>query len=256
LLKKIHQERTRIGNKQQPLFASDLDQLNSALAAHNMQHPFELDNSARLHLCSCCYSYANGAKHNGLSTNFKEAYLYRYTSLASLTRYPSWNTNLIDIDNAFIELEEKVKKGDWYNLGNIISGFYKNRRGFSWWTNVYPDTIEKLYALGLPFDWINEESVIMRINIDEHLKNVINIPSVIDGYDSPIFLPQQIDHKSAGKTLNLNNNKTFSDGFDEYVLDEIDVNHIEIVPVLFEPNDTKIMLEDLIIDLSEFYTTI
>lgn len=255
VLRNIHQHKTRISKRNQPIFNEELDTLNIALKKcdHLQNHPFNLNNNSRKHLLNCCKDYANGAQRNELKVAAKHQYLYRYVSINSMLKHPNWLDNVIDKEDAFDILKDKVKNGDWYNLANTMDGLYNNRRGFSWWTDIFPDSVEKLYALGIPSDWIFPESVILRIDIAKNNDLIVKMPSAIDGYDSPIFDAQDYKDKNAGKTLNLNNKTDFSGGLNEYVIGGIDTNLIDLVPVLFEPNYPKIMIHDLLNNLHTFY---
>jgi len=255
VLGKIHWERNRIAEKNQTIFKNELDVLNITLLEHQSKHPFSLTQTCRKALLNCCKDFAIGAQRNELQINVNERFLYRYVSLNGLLNHPNWNDAVIDKDEAFEILQNKVKDSDWYNLGNTMTGFYNNKRGFSWWTDVFPDTIEKLYALGIPSDWIFPESVILRIDIEKHKHLSVKKPSAIDGYDSPIFAAQPLTKKIPGKTLNLNNQQDFSGGLNEYVIGAVKADVIDLVPVLFNPKYPKIMIHEIVGNLKKFYSS-
>jgi len=254
VLGKIHTERTRIAEKNQAIFKNELDILNATLQEHENKHPFSLSPICRNALLCCCKDYAVGAQRSELKTTVNQKFLYRYVSLNSILNHPNWRDSVIDKEDAFEILKSKTEDGDWYNLGNAMTGFYNNRRGFSWWTDIFPDSMDKLYALGIPSDWIFPESLILRIEVENNRDLLIKKPSVIDAYDAPIFDPQPLISKKPGKTLNLNNKKDFSNGLNEYVIGEIKAGLIDLVPVLFDPNHPKIMLHEIVNNLNNFYT--
>lgn len=253
ILEKIHTERTRIAAKNQAIFNNELDILNATLQQHESKHPFNLNHDCRKALVNCCGDYAVGAQRSELITTVQQNYLYRYVSLNSILNHPNWMDSMIDKEDAFEVLKKKTEDGDWYNLGQTMTGFYNNRRGFSWWTDIYPDSTDKLYALGIPSDWIFPESLILRIDIENNQHLLVKKPSVIDGYDSPIFDAQPLNGKKPGKTLNLNNKEDFSNGLNEYVIGEIKADLIDMIPVLFDPNYPKIMLHQIVSNLNKFY---
>lgn len=254
VLKDIHLHKVRISKKNQPIFDDELDILNSTLqkCSHEHQHPYSLKKSCKEELLNCSSNYKKGAQLTELRVQPKHQYLYRYVSLNSILNHPNWLDNVVDKEYAFEILKYKVRNGDWYNLGKTMTGLYNNRRGFSWWTDIFPEKIEQLYALGIPSDWILPESLILRIDIKKNNHLMVKMPSAIDGYDAPVFDTQSYKNKLAGKTLNLNNKTDFSGGLSEYVIGEIDASYIDIVPILFD-TEHKIMLTDLYNNLSRYY---
>ena len=256
---KNHLEKTRIGKKQQSAFAEELDKLDAVLQKLKVKHPFDWDPQLYNHLLNASSHFKTGATTN-TKLQLEESCLYRYTTFNRLIKNKNlkWHNKAVNRNLAFNVLCERIESGDIYEfkLSDFMNGSYKNGRGFSWWTKQKIESIEDVFRLGIPSDWIAEQSIVMKVK-DEHIIQQQKIPSVIDAYDSPVFYPVKLDDKKAkgGKTLNLNDVATFEGGCDEYVTGGIAADKIFITPYNFNITEKEVFLKNILTNLLEFYKT-
>lgn len=246
MLEKIHKQRSKIAVNYQAKFAPDIEVLNNELELLSLKHPYDLTSDQYSILAKQSSEYCNGGCCQDLKASSDDSYLYRYTTIENLTRLSNWEDSIVAIDNAFEIIKSQINSTTWFILSNAMRGFYKNRRGFSWWTNEVPNEIEKLFRLGLVNDWFKPKSLIMRTKLTEGLKRKLNIPSAIDGYDQPIFLPKFIEPEVySGQTLNLNDLQNFKGGCKEFVVSELSVQDIEILPLELDVRKLEIRLDSI-----------
>jgi hypothetical protein len=254
MLDQIHSERSKIALKKQTYFSNDIKKLDTELTNLGLTHPYKLSDIEYSALANSSNEYGTGGCCAILNAKCGEQYLYRYTTVSNLTRMNNWVDALVKIDDAFEIIRTKTEKDEWFPLSNAMMGFYKNRRGFSWWTNEVPDELEKLFKLGLVSDWVMPKSLVMRIRITNSLQINLNIPSAVDGYDQPIFLPKFIESGMlAGQTLNLNDLKEFKDGCNEFVVSELKVSKIEVKAFQLNVAHRKIYLKSIESNLLSHY---
>lgn len=256
MLEEIYIQRRRIANDIQPFKHDSISKLDDVLQSFTgINNPYEsFDDFQYKELYKCCSEFEKGASCTKLKANTSSAYLYRYTPIRKLIggKDSTWDRALIDSDDAFKFLLDACKDDEWFKLSTVMTGTYKNPRGFSWWTCNEINTLENLFKLGLVTNWVDIESVIMRIKITTAIKHRLNVPSVIDAFAQPIFYPKALGANS-GITLNLNDLIKFENGNTEYVIGEVDISDIEIFPIDIDIVKNQILLENILKDLHMYY---
>jgi hypothetical protein len=254
MLAQIHKQRSIIAVKHQAIFTNEIQTLNSELSHLGLTHPYEMSRDQYKSLTNCSTEYCNGGCFVDLRGQSPETFLYRYTTIENLIGQENWNDPIVRRVDAYETIKKRSSPTSWYKLSNAMSGFYKNRRGFSWWTNELPNKLEVLFRLGLVNNYFKPNSIILRVKLIDKIKDKLNIPSVIDGYDQPIFFPKFIDSNIfSGQTLNLNDLHEFKDGCNEYVLSELNVEEIEAIPLELDVLRIKIWLDDIKEQLLNYY---
>lgn len=257
---KFHLERNRIADANQDFFQGEILALSNELFNMGHSHPYNLSIADRKQLESKCKEYSKGGCNSKCKVELDKSmihneYLYRYSTLSSLANpQTSWKDSVIPIESAFSGIGEKADEGGWYNLGNVMTGFYKNARGFTWWTNEIPNSLNLLFNLGLVSDWLSKESVIMRLN-KSAISSVLNKPSVIDAYDQPIFYPQSLNTTTPGVTLNLNSPPDYENGLSEFVIPEVGFSFIDVCLFSVDTKKKILLLSNIQKDLLTFYSS-
>jgi hypothetical protein len=247
----IYKERNRIGIERQPSIESEHSLLKNEISNQGKTHPYDgFEELEFIGLKECCTCFCDCCKL-GIKASSIPEYLYRIIPVSRMGRDSTkWKGLSLD----FYEFRDRYfsNESDWLNLGLFLSGFIRNKRGFSWWTNEVPDRIEKVFKLGLVSNWIIEESIILRVKTTK-IKKEIFIPRTLEGFDQVIFMPVKENSSKNGFTINLNNIENFPDGYNEYVLPEIDVNKIEFRTILFDKSSKRIYLENILNELHSHY---
>ena len=234
----LHLLRQSIGYKRQPPHELDLRELHQAVADLGYTHPYELEYDARVQLQESKPAYRQGGRGISAVLNASDR-LYRISSARALI------TGVSDLrlggitkdDNDEViwnALNEPRYTGNWRSLSRYSRGTLTGRRGISWWTTLTLDP-RSIVAGGLQMGmyaiWIPRYAVILRLSIDELIKPLI--PTVLDAFDQEVFRPARYsDNPIAGTTISLKQSGNLVDGTTEFILLNVPVEQIELIPVL------------------------
>lgn len=114
------------------------------------------------------------------------------------------------------------------------------KRNCSWWTPAVVSqdpVLPSAHKSGMPNDWVNLYTVLLRIPAAEFARIQLNIPTPVDAFDSCIFLAQPVPGATAGTAIDLTRSPTFGEGNTEAVARDIAVEIIEALPI--EVNDEQ-----------------
>ena len=256
----IHKERVRIANEIQPDMNGYLDCLNQTIENFpSISSPYEgIDDIIFMHLCNSCKDFKNGAQNNSFNIKAKHPkYLFRYQKINPIIHNRNFKPKInckkpYTKDSIYNDISDKCLDKKWLKLSVLQEGYFSNNRGFSWWTSQKIDNIDNLFTLGLVSDWLEESSIIMRIECTDYIKQKIKLPSVIDGYLEPIFYPSILGSVS-GKTINLNILDKLENGFNEYLINEIPTDLIEIRPFFVDVKSKIILMDKIKKELFKIY---
>jgi len=247
----IYIERKRLGEIHQPSYKNESLLLDKQLSDLGRHHPYDSLNESEFECFeNCCQNFGNiNIKCMPLYDN--QEFLYRIMSVSLLGKYTTrWKIPSIDEYNFFDEIRHE--NSSWTKLDKYLFGFINNRRGFSWWTNTEPTNLESIFQLGIVSDWINPQSVVLRVNTKKTKIKKLK-PSIVEGFQQPVFMPQSEETNRPGKTLNLNNMTNFEGGLDEYIISEIRVDDIDFKPLYVDRKIKMISLNDIIPNLFEYF---
>jgi len=168
-------------------------------------------------------------------------HLYRLQSMSSLRGlHAKANSSRRDEEEHRIQSARSrnaVATGGWLPLTDVIRGPLRGYRDITWWTNLdlslLDDVRDGALKLGLPLDWVHARSVILRCRSE--LTSTKRVPTVLDAFDSPVFLATRDDASSAvGTAIDLSDPKALTLGERECVLPPLDAQHVEFKPVFVD----------------------
>lgn len=257
----IFKERNRLALKKQNSYSTDIKDLSDYIDSINKNHPYcKFTNSELVEMGEISDFFFKKEAIEKKSIPSDVTFLYRIIPASRLGKYTTeWLFKPIDEYDFYDEISKDFEyKNEWIPLGNYLKGFMKNSRGFSWWTDVIPKNIEMAYQLGLVSEWLHKNSLILRISVKDILNFIggYDMPSVIDGYMQPIFFPKEEKFNGPGQALNINDRVFFKNGFNEYLLPEINVKMITAIPLFLDiKEENSIFLDDIEENLLSFYKT-
>jgi hypothetical protein len=242
LLEKIHKQRMEIAAARQPRHQGIWTRLDDVLRDIGKMHPYSL--------CDEHYDvllkedkFAVGGY--GLSAALPGVeYLYRVNGVNKLRTYSKgWRDRgeegISDTELFGIMIDEAAKTGGWLKLTSYAQGDFCNPRKMSWWTSLElpPNQPEKIVQglshCGIPSNWMTRYSVVMRCKpANLRMGDFLHVPTVIDAFDLEIFHPTCDAHRpECGVAIYLQNAGALQEGTQEFVLQPIRVEEIEIFPV-------------------------
>jgi hypothetical protein len=246
-LTEIHGIRQRKGRVRQPLHKDGLDELHEEIKGKG--HPYRLGEEIRLLMGKESFSIG------GIGTPARvpnQEYLYRLSPVKKAAKYSSvWTSSSPRAEDQppviFGHWNDAFKKskGQWLRLGDYAQGHFASPRGFTFWTsfelqpdgvvdNTYHMSTGHAHRLGLPNDWLDDHSVILRCRV-KRVGEMAHVPTVLDGFDSEIFYPTRAaNNPPSGITIELNFPGPLKDSKEEFALRKIDVREIEMLPVIVD----------------------
>jgi len=218
-----------------------------ALRKANKPHPYDLSWEEICDLLMSDPAFAHGGK--GRKSNIRLDHTYRIISVGRLIWYVSnilgKEPSRVDPEQLFTRLMtdyERQMPRDWLNLGKYASGNLMNSRGFSYWSSAEiglgdKEILSKCHRMGIPNDWIDPYSVVMRCNMTDISDDLeIRLPNVIDAFDSAVFDPVECrTEPQCGYTIDLCEMSNLKRGVPEYTMGPIPTNCISIYPVEMVP---------------------
>lgn len=137
-------------------------------------------------------------------------------------------------------LDECMAKGAWTPLSAVASGLYETReRGFkarwiTWWTDLeitQEGVMDQIRKLGIPDNWLYEDCVLLRCEVDDELRAKALVPSALDGFASEVFIPAESARSPrAGMAIDISKSP-FGYGRPEFVLGPVEVNKISFTSI-------------------------
>jgi len=257
-LETLHKTRQRIGKKRQPRHATKLAEFDSAIHSRGFSSPYDFETVGRSFFAALNAIPEFNQGSLGKTVNIGSEYLYRIVNIYDIASmfsvYWKFDNNGLNPSafndksvfcNRFLDLEDIRDLTDWIPLGRCIKTFdfaemkpvyYRNKRNFSFWTDsllISEDTLENTFKLGFPSDRLEECAIILRCKVESlNEANLIYIPTVLDGFDQPIFLPirENCSRINNGIAINIQPNP-LQTGFREYVIGKIETDNIEFLPI-------------------------
>lgn len=169
------------------------------------------------------------------------SHLYRLQSMSSLRGlHAKVNNGRRDDEEHRIQSARSRNaeaSGGWLPLTDVIRGSLRGYRDITWWTNfdlsLLHDIRDGALKLGLPLDWVHARSIILRCRSE--LASTKRVPTVLDAFDSPVFLATPDDASSAvGTAIDLSDPKALTLGERECVLPPLDAQQVEFKPVFVD----------------------
>lgn len=235
----IFRFRLLLARRRQRRHLRELVELARFLKRRNHRHPFTLpvDTLRELEEVPSYQRVLAGLD----ATCPADQFLYRITTVGALAWAISWNEmeSLPEEPKGPLWSSLNDAAGlppEWVPLRRFGSGFYKGRRGVSWWStlsDITDDLIRAAYRLGIAANYIGPNSVVLRVPTSA--VTGARVPTVLDALDMPIFLPtRESDVPSSGITIDVANNPNLAEGATEYVLGPVSVEDIEVFPILVD----------------------
>lgn len=237
----LHNMRQRIGTNRQPRHDRDLKDLDSELQAMKIQHPYSL-NREQIERLMTKDSFRQGGR--GLPAEIPDqGFLYRLCNVRSVVRYTTW-VSVPTVHDNDEDVWRRLKNDydsnqEWLPLNRYAQGVLTGHRGFTWWTNLKAlpdDVLSGAHTIGMPNDWIPVYAVVLRCPVS-YLGPFTHVPTVLDGFSSEIFHPTiDNDNPPVGLTISLEHSHILREGSSEFVLGSLEVEPIEMRPVLIDSN--------------------
>jgi hypothetical protein len=242
-LQSIFQLRQVIDRKAQPSLAHELDQLDRHLTETILaETPYELVDRPQLELFRARAQRYREPLPLRPAKTYSRGYLYRIGGLKATISPLKWNSQRrkqseADLDDYFKQVQRDSGKiylpFDALKINGIVRG---SDRGFTWWSEEElspPEIIRNAFRRGMPIDYLKPYSLVLRCALDRVGKDItVWVPSVLHGYDSPVFCPVvESKEPTRGRALDLSNNGTIGCGAPEYVMGPISTSLLEFAPV-------------------------
>lgn len=236
----IYQLRRELSLRLQPRHGPDLLELHGQVP-EAVGHSYELGTALGHFLTLPAYVQGSG----GLPATLPEdGYLYRLTSLVRLTQDAEWiffRPGFEDVETIRLRPEPladelaRRSRGGWLRLRTFATGEMAGPRRFTWWTSAILDPreiIAGMHRLGVPNNWLVRSSVLLRCPVSAVAAGrAARVPTVLDAFESPIFHPTaDAGNPASGVTIDLTQ-AALRAGEDEYVLEPLAVDEIEIWPL-------------------------
>jgi hypothetical protein len=243
----IHQSRQSCGKKLQQTYGILLEMFSCVLT-HEMKvsHPYQLNETQLCNIDRKTKLFSLGGI-GSQATLSGGKYIYRIFNKGHLPNYmkfrwPSFNNKPNLLWNF---LRGKSKEGtEWINLQDYALNNYPENSVNCWfdctWWTTYPldeDVILGAYTIGMFSEWITNEVFVIRALIEQiDSLGVARVPTVIDAFMQPVFLPtKEPPSPDFGTTINLYDYNNLVSGVAEIAVNPFGVKFIEIKPLKVEP---------------------
>ncbi len=239
----IHSIRQVISNARQPRHRSGMDRLQQHLATFGISHPYGLNDEQFESLLEMEIAFRAGGI--GLPATIPgQDFIYRLSGVTKVKKYVElwrdrYEAHTQDDELFGVIYDQFIKRGDWLPLSDYASGLYRSPREISWWTSLELPTndpktlLSKVSQCGIPSNWISKWSLVLRCRLQLDRGNSARVPTALDGFDSEIFHPTIDEHTpAAGVAIHLDTLGRVRSGTNEFVLQPIPVDHVEVWPVL------------------------
>jgi hypothetical protein len=233
-LEDIHAERTRVARQRQPRWSSELDEFDRTLGTLGLDHPYRLALTEVAALLSHAW-FARGG--SGLPAMVSRGdYLYRISPTEAILAHTSdWNESpKPHADEFFFSVEvEAARTKAWVPLQRFARGDLRGWRNMTWWTALQlepTDLVAQAQLLGLYT--VSDTTMVLRCPTPAISGlGTLRVPTVLDGSPHEVFHPTgDLANPTSGMTVDLREDR-FVDGVPEYVLPQLPVDLIEMLPV-------------------------
>ena len=249
----IHHLRNICGSRRQFSLAGKLQTLSETVIDCGKLHPYALNDKLD-EFVARTKIFSEGLQ--GKSANISnENYLYRVQSLRGFLKSVEWSDFSVnagdakEVWNMLVNVSKRTS-GGWLPLERFVEGTYpvkvadiENLKwwNYAWWTthSLWENVILGAAKIGMCSTWLSDESIVFRASVNGAGENLVAyVPTVVDAFLQPIFHPvEEMSAPNAGITIDLSSN-SLEIGVDEYVIKPIDVEAIEIFPILIS-NDLR-----------------
>lgn len=248
--KDIYDLRQDCGRRRQPTYGQALDDLDAVIRP--APHPYDLKLPAIQQLMNNTWFRVGALGLQRPATLPASGYIYRICPIKKLTDYShNWFSSSPRKDDQpplifhlwkkkVEELERKAGgKKVWLRLRSYARDRFYGPRSFSFWTGHELDPYDSAkllvsaHALGLPNDWIDEYSVVMKCDTSFlQGRAEAKIPTTLDGFDSHIFHPRRESLvPPSGITIELSLTAPLHRGQDEFAIGPVETAAIQMYPV-------------------------
>ena len=240
ILTEIYKYRCTTGVTRQPHHRKDLRDLRKIIKEIPQDHPYRLKDYEPLYRSA---AFDPGACGSSLNTKVVLE-LYRLGSLDKVVEHVTdWTFKKTrgrrpySEPRLFFHLSQYYRNEGkpWLPLSRFATGELSGIRKFTWWTTSDLDVNDIVCAshnLGLPNSWIPKYALLLRCHREA---SMVSIPSVLDGFCSVIF--NAADYRggspTSGQTIDLDT-EPLALGHNEFVLKPIDVDSVEVKPILID----------------------
>jgi hypothetical protein len=229
----IFKRRLLIDARRQPAWQKVLVALDQWLAHNPPCHPYGRNDYP---LCPVS-QFADVCKGPPVNLDRCE-FLYRISAIGSVIRSANsekpFCTNSPEL-NWDILRADQLERNSWLPLSNYITGALPGRRDFTWWTPFDLAALPVLpnaHRIGMPNNWISPYALILRLNVRGlDIGSFGRVPTVIDGFDSPIFYATLEGNASIGMSIDLRIPASLQLGEFELVTDSVSSADVEVLPV-------------------------
>lgn len=238
----LFEKRLLLDKKRQPGWQSVLRELQQWLSSTPPHHPYPPTSNAgcpvhglaevckgrpvKLDGCDCLYHIAN---IGSVIRSSNSADPFR-------TNSPEKNWSLLKKDSG----EDKK----WLRLSKYITGPLPGRRDFTWWTPLdlsARPALPNAHRIGVVNDWLSSWLVLLRWSTSGgDLGAFGRVPTVIDGFDSPIFYATDEQGAEIGTAIDLRRPETLCPGAPELVASYVSSEEIELLPIQVGSEERKL----------------
>lgn len=235
----IHETRVDLAARLQREHERGHDACCEALTDLGLNHPYALEEDGYRRMFRVPAFKLGGEGPDARPSD--RVFYYQITSVRKVVQNTTWVTvpnSANRNDELWHDLRDDTQHSDsgWLDLARYANGVLRGWRGFTWWTTLDPQTLDIMlaaYRLGMVSEWIAVYAVILRVAASAVTGT---IPTSIDGFDSEIFRPVPMDGSApTGRTIALSRNSSLTDdGEEEFLLVDIPVGAVELLPILID----------------------
>jgi hypothetical protein len=257
----IYRLRAALDRASQPRHSVAYDQLHALFKSQGCTQPYSNDHldDSGWRTISEDPTFLNCGQ--GLKATVTGEHIYRILGFRNLLKFtaPRLLGRPGDYERDWITFSSKQRTiDDWMPLQAFVGGSIIGRRQHTWWTNsdLTDDTLDVCHFIGLPDLWIPTRAVVLRSAITNVSMLKPTVPTILDGFDSPIFLATR-DHDAPknGRCIDLRSSPLAKGGI-EVICPPIAVDLISCFAIslaLPPPEDAKATLAALLPALRAFY---
>lgn len=251
VFRRIHKVRGSVARRRQPDFLDELDRLDAIVEQYDPPgHPYNLSPVGPLYRDLATRAAFLGPSQGRYAGPQESEFVYRYKTLGAFAMEVELSSrpqepalpgqlNSLMSDEVLSQITRlSLGKGrQWVPLAEIAKGGYRSRapgalrRYSTWWSDESLDldnVIRDLNSRGIPSTWMAEKSILMRLRIDSAGPTSLHIPSPVDGYDSPVFVPADLTPPLAeARALDIGV-RPFRIGKLEFVAEPLPVEGIDV----------------------------
>lgn len=234
----LHRLRQTVALVRQNRHASLLAEMQLLLEHLGSTHPYALVREQIEKLMSIP-GFAVGG-NGSLASRSESEFIYRISGIRKVVSFTDWfwPSKRRNDDDIWNELKSAFDEPEWLSLDAYSRGALSGPRGITWWTDLdvlSTNIICGAHSMGLPNDWVSKYSLILRCPTAVIPERSFRVPTVLDAFDSEIFHPTtDANSPSSGIAISLDGAGPLSTGAHEFVLLDVDVQHIKFQPILID----------------------